>query len=207
VELTIGLIIDLSRDITRLDPVARKGGTKNGLVGFDLAGKTVGIIGLGAIGHYRAGILKGFGCRILSVDRRKPVPVGLTIELSDMSTLLKESNFVSLHCPLNDSTKGLIGEKEFQLMKKSAYLVNCARGPVIHDNALYKALITGEIAGAGLDVFAVEPPLNRDNLPYLDLENVILTPHVAFATKEAFIRRADIVVNNILDWAGGNLAG
>lgn len=202
-ELTIGLMIDLSRNISRLDPVTRNGGTRDGMVGFDMAGKTIGLIGLGAIGQYVAKLLKGFDCRILGLDRGKPMPKELGIELVDMDTLLKESDIVSLHCPLNDSTRGLIGKKEFDLMKDSAFLINCARGPVVDDKAMIDALKNGEIAGAGLDVFAIEPPLNIKSVPVLELDNVIVTPHVAFATKEAFVRRADIVVDNILSWAAG----
>ncbi len=203
-ELTVGLMIDLLRNITILDPLTRKGGTKDGYVGFDLAGKTVGIIGLGAIGQHLARLLNGFGCRLLSLDRGKPAPAGLNIELTDMKSLLKESDIVTLHCPLNDSTRGLIGRDELALMKPSAYLINCARGPVVDDEALMEALKSGKIAGAGLDVFAIEPPLDSKTVPVLEMKNVIVTPHIAFATKEAFLRRADIVVDNFLRWAAGN---
>jgi len=203
-ELTIGLIIDVLRNITRLDPVTRKGGTKDGLIGFDLCGKTVGIIGLGAIGQYVARLLTAFNCRILGLDRGKSMPKDLKIELTDMETLLRQSDIVTLHCPLNESTKGLIGTGELALMKESACLINCARGPVVNSTALVEALKTGQIAGAGLDVFSIEPPLNSENEPVLKLENVVVTPHIAFATREAFVRRADIVVDNILSWAAGN---
>ena len=203
-ELTIGMMIDLSRNISRLDPLTRKGGTKDGMIGFDMAGKTVGLIGLGAIGQYVAKLLKGFDCHVLGLDRGKPLPEELGIKLVDSETLLKESDFVSLHCPLNDSTRGLIGKKEFALMKNSAYLINCSRGPVVDDAAMIDALKSSKIAGAALDVFAIEPPLNSKSVPVLELDNVIVTPHIAFATKEAFVRRADIVVDNILSWAAGN---
>jgi len=202
-ELTIGLIIDVLRNITRLDSVTRKGGTKEGLVGFDLYGKTVGIIGLGAIGQYVARLLSAFNCRVLGLDRGKSMPEDLKVELTDMKTLLKESDIVTLHCPLNKSTKGLIGVEELAMMKESSCLINCARGPVVDSTALVQALKTGQIAGAGLDVFSIEPPLNNETEPVLKLENVVVTPHIAFATEEAFIRRADIVVDNILNWAEG----
>ncbi len=203
-ELAIGLIIDVLRNITKLDPITREGGTKEGYVGTDLCGKTVGVIGLGAIGSRVARLLNAFGCRVVAVDRGKPAPEGVDIEFCDMKTLLKESDIVTLHCPLNDSTRGLIGEKELSLMKESAYLINCARGPVVDDAALIEALREKTIAGAGLDVFAMEPPLNRDTVPALELDNVVVSPHIAFATKEAFVRRADIVVDNILSWCAGS---
>ncbi len=203
-ELTIGLIIDVLRNMTRLDPLTRKGGTRDGLVGFDLCGKTVGIIGLGAIGQYVARLLSAFNCRILGLDRGKAMPGDLKIELTDMKTLLESSDIVTLHCPLNESTKDLIGPEELALMKSSAILINCARGPVVNAIALENALKTGRIAGAGLDVFATEPPLDKEIEQVLKLENVVVTPHIAFATKEAFLRRADIVVDNILSWAAGN---
>ncbi|MDC7234589.1 MAG: NAD(P)-dependent oxidoreductase [Spirochaetales bacterium] len=200
-ELTIGLMIDVLRNITALDPVTRAGGTKEGKVGFDLCGKTVGIIGLGAIGQRVARILQGFECRILASDPvLKEAPHGLDLELTDMDSLLKESDLVTLHCPLNNATKGLIGARELGLMKKSAYLINCARGPVVEDTALVDALKNKKIAGAGIDVFAIEPPLNKEAVPVLELDNVVVTPHIAFATKEAFVRRADIVADNILSW-------
>ena len=204
-ELTIGLMIDVLRNVTKLDPITRKGGTKDGLVGFDLCGKTVGIIGLGAIGKRVAKMLQGFECKILAYDPvLTAVPDGLDLELTDMESALKESDLVTLHCPLNDKTRGLIGEKELSLMKESAYLINCARGPVVEDKALVDALKNRKIAGAGLDVFAIEPPLNEKDVPVLGLDNVVVTPHIAFATKEAFVRRADIVVDNILSWIAGS---
>jgi len=203
-ELTIGLIIDVLRNMTRLDPVTRNGGTKDGLVGFDLCGKTVGIIGLGAIGQYVARLLSAFNCRILGLDRGKSLPSDLKVELTDMETLLKQSDIVTLHCPLNENTRGLIGAGELALMKETACLINCARGPVVDSTALVEALKNGRIAGAGLDVFSIEPPLNKETEPVIELTNVVVTPHIAFATKEAFVRRADIVVDNILSWASGN---
>lgn len=203
-ELAIGLMIDLLRNITKLDPVTRRGGTKDGYIGNDLAGKTIGIIGMGAIGQRVARILKAFGCTIKAVKRDKhPLESELNIEYTAMDKLLKESDIVSLHCPLNDSTRGLIGAEELSLMKSDAFLINTARGPVVDEKALVLALKSGQIAGAGLDVFDVEPPLSKD-LPLLGLDNVVVTPHIAFATEEAFVRRADIVADNILSWIKGN---
>ncbi|MDA3812234.1 MAG: NAD(P)-dependent oxidoreductase [Spirochaetaceae bacterium] len=202
-ELTVGLMIDVLRNVTRLDPVTRKGGTKDGLVGFDLSGKTVGIIGTGAIGMQVAKLLKGFDCKILGFNKgKKTAAPELGIEYTSLDELLIQSDIVTLHCPLNETTRGLIGDTQFSMMKNSAYIINCARGPVIDTKALVTALKTGKIAGAGIDVFDTEPPLQTD-YELLKLENAILTPHIAFATKEAFLRRADIVTDNIFCWIDG----
>lgn len=203
-ELTIGLIIDLLRNVTKLDPITRAGGTKEGYVGNDLAGKNVGIVGMGAIGQKVARILKAFDCNILAVKREKrPLEQELGIEYTSLEKLLEKSDIVTLHCPLNDSTRGMIGTKEFSLMKESAFLVNCARGPVVDTDALVKALDKGLIAGAGLDVFDTEPPLSPE-LSILKQKKTVVTPHIAFATEEAFIRRADIVADNISSWIDGD---
>jgi len=203
-ELTIGLMIDVLRNVTRLDPVTRNGGTKEGFVGFDLSGKTVGIIGTGAIGQRVASLLKGFDCTILGYNKgRQPADDSLGILYTSMEELLMKSDIVTLHCPLNKMTRGLLGEEEFSLMKNSAYIINCARGPIINTEALVSALKNGDIAGAGIDVFDSEPPLDLENR-LLKMENTVVTPHIAFATKEAFIRRADIVADNILSWIDGS---
>lgn len=202
-ELTIGLMIDLLRNITRLDPITRAGGTKEGLVGFDLRGKSVGIVGTGAIGSRVAELLAAFGCNLIAYDpspRRELEKLGLTyVELEE---LFRTSDIVTLHLPLNEKTRGLIGKDLISMMKPSAYLINCARGPIVDAEALYKALTTGAIAGAGIDVFDGEPPLSPDT-PLLQPENVVVTPHIAFATAEAFVRRADIVRDNVLKWLEG----
>lgn len=202
-ELTVGLMIDVLRNMSRLDGITRRGGTKEGFVGFDLAGKTVGIIGTGVIGKRVARLLQAFDCTILGYNRgNTPAENTLGIKYVSKDELLKNSDIVTLHCPLNDSTRDSIGEREFSLMKNSAYIINCARGPVINTSAMVKALKQGEISGAGIDVFDTEPPLSEDH-EILKLENVVVTPHIAFATMEAFIRRADIVSDNILSWIYG----
>lgn len=203
-ELTIGLIIDVLRNITRLDAVTRAGGTKDGLVGRDLAGKTVGIIGMGAIGRRVAGILKAFGCTVTAVKREGSSGHNVDgVQYLTFDELLAGADIVSLHCPLNESTRGMIGARELSLMKKSSILINTSRGPVVQAGALVQTLKEGTIGGAGIDVFDSEPPLSPD-LPLFGLPNAVVTPHIAFATTEAFIRRADIVVDNILSWIGGS---
>jgi len=182
-ELTIGLIIDVLRNVTLLDPVTRAGGTKSGYVGNDLAGKKVGIVGMGAIGQRVARILHAFDCRILAVERKnRPLEAELNIQYMKLDQLLKESDIVSLHCPLNDDTRHMIGAEELKLMKPSAFLINTARGPVVDTEALTAALERGEIAGAGIDVFDSEPPLNPE-LHLLSMKNTVVTPHIAFATE------------------------
>ncbi|MBN2657042.1 MAG: hydroxyacid dehydrogenase [Spirochaetales bacterium] len=203
-ELTIGLMIDVMRNMTFLDPVTRAGGTKAGYIGNDLAGKKVGIIGMGAIGQRVAHILHAFGCTLLAVKRSwRPLEKELGIRYVEMEELLTDSDIVTLHCPLNESTRHLIGEAELKRMKSSAYLINTARGPVVDSAALASALDKEEIAGAGIDVFDGEPPLSPSEV-LLSAKNTVVTPHIAFATEEAFARRADIVVDNILGWIDGN---
>ncbi len=196
-ELTVGLMIDLLRNITKLDPLTRRGGTRKGLTGFDLAGKTVGIVGTGEIGLRVAKILSGFDVHLLAYSRtEKKEALDYGITYTGLDTLLKESDIVTLHLPLSAHTRGMIDADKIGLMKKSSYIVNCARGPIIASKDLAEALKERRIAGAALDVFDTEPPLPPEN-PFLTLENVILTPHIAYATEEAFTRRLEIVKTNI----------
>ncbi len=203
-ELTVGLMIDLLRNITKLDPVTRRGGTRTGFNGFDLAGKTVGIIGTGEIGLRVAKNLSGFDVNLLAwsrTERKEARKYGITY--TDLDTLLKESDIVTLHIPLTEKTKGLINADKIKIMKQSACIINCARGPVIRSKDLAEALQEKRIAGAALDVFDTEPPLPRNN-PFLSLDNVVLTPHIAYATEEAFSRRLRIVEKNIEAFIAGN---
>ena len=150
-----------------------------------LRGKTIGIVGFGRIGQAVAAKARAFGLHILAAD---PVVPRELVEaqggrMVDLPTLLAESDFISLHTPLNDATRDLIGREELSLMKQDAFLINAARGPLIDEIALYDALRTGAIAGAGLDVLADNSP-PRDH-PLLSLDNVIITPHVAFFSQES----------------------
>ena len=150
-----------------------------------LRGKTIGIVGFGRIGQAVAAKARAFGLNILAAD---PVVPGELVEaqggrMVDLPTLLAESDFISLHTPLNDATRDLIGREELSLMKQDAFLINAARGPLIDETALYDALREGSIAGAGLDVMADNSP-PRDH-PLLSLDNVIITPHVAFFSQES----------------------
>jgi D-3-phosphoglycerate dehydrogenase len=199
-DLVFGLVISLSRNLIKCDAATREGKTKNGLVGFELEGKKFGVLGLGAIGTRVATIAKAFGCDVYYYSRTKKNVDGITY--LDKDELLKTCDIVSLHVPNNDSTRGMIGEREFKLMKSSSLLINCARGPVVNTEALVNALNTGEIMAAGIDVFDSEPPLDL-NEPLLKVKNALLTPHVAFASDGAFIKRADIVRDNLKAYVSG----
>ncbi len=199
-DLVFGMVIALYRNMVPCNEVVRKGGTKDGLVGFELEGKKFGVIGTGAIGLRVAAIAQAFGCEVFAYSRTKKEIPGITYV--DMDTLLSTCDIVSLHTPLNPQTRGLIGKDQLALMKPSALLINTSRGPVVDSDALAEALNTGKIAGAGIDVFETEPPVSESH-PLLTAKNVIATPHVAFATKEALEKRAVIVFDNIAKWAKG----
>ncbi|NLB89501.1 MAG: hydroxyacid dehydrogenase [Syntrophomonadaceae bacterium] len=202
-ELTIGMIITLLRNLVACDQVTRIGGTKAGLVGSELNGKTVGIVGTGAIGLRTAEILKAFNCKLLGYSRSySEKAIDLGIKYVSLEELLASSDIVSLHVPLTEQTKGLINKENIRLMKRNAILINVARGPVVDSEALAMALDNGIIAGAGIDVYEVEPPIPTDH-PLLKAKNVLATPHVAFATHESMLKRAAIVFDNIRAWLNG----
>lgn len=196
-DLVFGLLISLYRNIPACNEVVRREGTKDGLVEFELEGKKFGVVGTGAIGLRVAAIAQAFGCEVLAYSRTKKDVPGITY--TDLNTLLSQCDIVSLHTPLNDSTRGLIGKEQLALMKKNAVLINTARGPVVDSQALAEALNEERIAGACIDVFETEPPVKKDH-PLLNAKHVIATPHVAFATKEALVKRAVIVFDNITAW-------
>lgn len=196
-DLVFGLLISLYRNIPACNEVVRREGTKDGLVGFELEGKKFGVVGTGAIGLRVAAIAQAFGCEVLAYSRTKKDVPGITY--TDLNTLLSQCDIVSLHTPLNDSTRGLIGKEQLALMKKNAILINTARGPVVDSQALAEALNEERIAGACIDVFETEPPVKKEH-PLLNAKHVIATPHVVFATKEALVKRAVIVFDNITAW-------
>ena len=196
-DLAFGLVLSLARNIPACDRACRDGKTKDGLVGFELAGKKFGIVGLGAIGSRVADIAHAFGCEVFAYTRTPKNHSNVT--LVDKETLFRTCDIVSLHTPLNDSTRGLVGEKELSWMKPTAYLINTARGGVVVTPALVDALRNHRIAGAGIDVFDMEPPIPSD-YQLNKLPNVVVTPHVAFATKQAFEKRAVIIADNLAGW-------
>lgn len=201
-ELTICLILSLLRNVPQVEARCRKGKTKDGLVGFELMGKTAGIIGAGAIGIRTAELLSAFGCKVLGYKRHLNGNEPSFMEFVSLDELLSRSDIVSLHCPLNEESRHLINRETIAKMKKGAYLVNAARGPVVDSSALVEALNTGYLSGAGIDVFETEPPLDPDH-PLLKSKNTIVTPHVAFASEQSMEARAKIVFDNIANWLDG----
>lgn len=200
-ELCISFMIQLLRNVNKTEERCRNGGTKEGLVGNLLCGKTVGIVGAGTIGKRVAALCKAFGCTVLAYNRSTVSDPAIDEQVS-LSDLLNRADIVSLHCPLTADTKGMIGRDQLALLKKSALLINTARGGVLDAAALAEALENGSIAGAACDVFETEPPLTTDH-PLLHCPNTIVTPHIAFASVESMEQRADIVFNNLYAWLDG----
>jgi glyoxylate reductase len=195
-EHTIGLMCAIAQRIVEADKFTRAGKYKGWepmlLLGTDLKDKTLGIIGLGRIGTRVAEIAKnGFGMKVIYYDKRR----NKKYRFATIKTILKKADFVSLHVPLLPSTRHLIGKKELKMMKQSAYLINTSRGPVIDEKALVKALKKKQIAGAALDVFEKEPKLSRG---LAKLDNVVLTPHIASASKETREKMAVMAAENII---------
>jgi len=200
-ELALSFMIQLLRNVSKTEEKCRQGGTKDGLVGNLLCGKTVGIVGAGAIGKKTAALCKAFGCHVIAFNR-SPVNDAAIDEQVTLEELLERADIVSLHCPLTPQTKGLIGAEQLAGMKASAILINTARGAVVDSTALAQALKDGSIAGAACDVFETEPPLPLDH-PLLHCPNTIVTPHIAFASVESMEMRADIVFENLYSWLNG----
>ena len=193
-EEAICMMIGLYRHIMENDKITRQCSGNSIAPGREIANKTVGVIGLGAIGIRTAKLAQAFGCKVIAWNRT-PKEIG-NVTLVDKETLLRESDIVTLHIALNDETRDFITKKELEIMKPSAIIINAARGPIINSSDLANALKNGTISGAALDVYDNEPPLKNDN-PLLSAPNTMLLPHIGFATKEAFEARLKIVVSNI----------
>jgi glyoxylate reductase len=176
----------------------RKRADRSAFMGVDVFGKNLGLIGLGRIGSIVAKRGRGFDMNVLYYDiiRNRRLEEEHVAEYRPLNQLLAEADFISIHTPLTEETRGLVGEKELKEMKKTAILVNTSRGPVIDEKALYRALKEGWIAAAGLDVFE-EEPTSPDN-PLLTLDNVVLTPHIAGSTWECRRRCAMMAVENTI---------
>jgi len=192
-ELTVALLLALIRRVISADKAVRSGEWSrkySDLIGSELMGKTVGIIGLGRIGTAVARRLKGFDVNLLYYDvtRKREVEDELNTQHTELNNLLSTSDIITLHMPLTSETHHLISHREFNMMKKGAYLINMARGKIIDENALIEALRSGKLAGAALDVFEEEPP-KADN-PLLSFDNVVLTPHIGASSREAMRRMA-----------------
>lgn len=194
-EETICMMIGLYRHVIENDRITRSCKGPSMAPGREIAGKTVGIIGMGAIGQRTAALAQAFGCNVIAWNRTPKQVQGVTFV--DKETLLKESDIVALHIALNNETRNFLTAQDFKMMKSSAIIVNAARGPVVNTNDLAEALKNGIIAGAALDVYDGEPPLSNDN-PILTAPNTLLLPHIGFSTEEAFKERLKIVVNNIM---------
>lgn len=201
-QLAFSLLLALTNDLSGFRKIVRDGGW-TGVPGIayqqipcmELAGKTVGVYGCGAIGKRFGELCRAFGMRVLAY-RRSAVPgISDGIEYTDSETLLNESDFVSLHCPLTDETRGLVSSAFIAKMKRGAYLINTSRGAVVNEADLAEALTDGRLSGAALDVMCKEPP-ERDN-PLTGLSNCIVTPHCAWVTPEARKRLLLILERNI----------
>lgn len=187
-ELVLGFMLCLARDIPRHNSEIRAGGTAT--VGTELRGKTVGIVGTGAIGSRVSELTSAFGMTTLPFDRDSTIP---------LSEIFAQSDFVTIHVPLNPGTRGMVSAELLAAMKPTAFLINCARGPIVDAEALRAALAAGQLAGAALDVFDVEPPLPVDN-PLLAFPNVLATPHIGFDTSEALVEKGRLALAHIQEF-------
>lgn len=196
-ELVFAHLFALARQIVRGTVGIRQGlWEKKALKGFELRGKTLGIIGLGRIGREVARIATGIGMKVLGYD---PYITDAPVPTAPFEEVLRRADVLTLHVPLTEETRHMIGEREIDRMKDGAILINCARGGVVDEEALVRALKSGKLAGAGLDVFEEEPPRNPE---LLSLPNVTLTPHIGAQTREAQARIGEEVVRVILSFFG-----
>lgn len=195
-EHTLALMLAVARDIPRIDLKTKRGAWPRGFV-TQLHGKTLGVVGLGAIGMQTARIAKGIGMRVVAWTRRplgKPIDE-IGVELVDLDDIYRDSDVVSLHIRLTPGTKGMVGQRALGLMKESAILVNTARGALVDEQALIEALSTNRIRGAGLDVFDKEPV--PEGHPLAALPNVVMTPHSGGVTAEALEAGLQMAVDNV----------
>ena len=206
-EHTFMLILACAKQVVEADKFVRLGKYKRwdpyAFVSPQVWGKTIGIIGLGKIGTFVGNIAyEGFKMNALyhDIERSEDFELLCEAKFSDLNTLLSAADFITIHCPLNDKTRHLIGKEQFKLMKKTAILVNTGRGPIVDEEALIWALSENKIAGAGLDVFEHEPEISE---ALRLLPNVILTPHSASATLETRIAMSKIAAQNIIDVFSG----
>jgi len=205
-EGTILFMIALAKQFPRLVDAAKKGiRVPTMKENVELFGKTLGIIGAGRIGSRVAQIANAMGMKVIAYSPHATARYARLLQISsvDLATLLRESDFVSIHCPLAKETRHMIGEKELGLMKKTAFLINTARGEVVDEGALYRCLKEEKIAGAGLDVFEVEP-LKPDN-PLLTLNNTICTAHSISGSVERSMRMEKMVLDSVLRVLRGTL--
>ena len=208
-DIAFGLLLAVARRIVEGDKVVRSGvfpgSQSNHLAGAAVSGKTLGVVGMGRIGQAMARRGRGFDMTVLYADPRAlsaEQEEKLGVRGVSLDELLGQSDFISLHPALNEETRHMIGARQFALMKRTAYLINTSRGPVIDEKALAQALSEGRIAGAGLDVYENEPKIER---ALLTMNNVVLTPHLGSAVMELRERMAHVVVDNIAAIIEGRL--
>ena len=203
-EMVIGLVIALYRKMRLADDAVRNGRTSAGLMGREIAGKTVGIVGTGRIGLITAKLFQAFGAKVVAASRtEKSEAKAMGIEYMPLEEVMARSDIISIHTPNTPATRGLISREMIERMKKDAILINCARGPIVDSSALAEALNEERIAGAGIDVYNVEPPIPESE-PLLRAKNTVLTPHVAFLSEEAMVRRAHIAFDNMRAYIQGS---
>ena len=210
VQMTFALLLELCHHVQRHSDTVMEGKWASSadwcywdfpLV--ELSGKTIGIIGFGRIGQQVGDVATAFGMNIIGNSRTQTDQSRRkNFKWASIPELLKQSDIVSIHCPLFPETKGLINKESLNWMKKSSFLLNTSRGPIIVDEELADALNNDLIAGAGIDVLSVEPP-SKDN-PLFKAKNCIITPHIAWATKEARVRLMNITIKNLAAFLNGN---
>ena len=203
---TIAMLLTLTRKTAFFDQKVKSGqwDFHLGIPIYRTKGKTLGLIGCGKIGLEVAKRISAFGVRVIVFDPYlEKTPEG--VELRDLDTVLRESDFISTHCPLNESTRHLIGEREFKKMEKKPLLINTSRGPIIDEKALIQALKEGVISGAGLDVLEKEPPDPQN--PLLKMDNVILCPHSSFYSEESISELKRRTAKNVSDVLLGRCPG
>ncbi len=202
-ELVLGMTVSLLRKLPEGDAAVRGGGTSAGLRGREIAGRTVGVVGTGRIGMRVARLFLALGALVIAFSRHpNPEAQGMGIPYVSLEELLSRSDIVTLHIPSTPETRGLLSREKLALMKSTALFINCARGPIVDNAALAEALNAGRIAGAGIDVYDMEPPLPED-YPLLKARNTLLTPHVGFLSEESMARRAQIVFDNLQAFLDG----
>lgn len=205
-ECAMGLILCLLRHLPSADREVRRGDWSRffeSKLGSQIEGKTVGLIGFGDIARALAKMLGGFDCRIIAYDLNwnKEAAESLGVEYTDIDTIIKESDILSLNVPSTPQTNNMVNREFLKKMKNTAILINTARGKIVDEEALVEALTTGEIAAAGLDVFNPEPPL--DDNPLLKLDNVMLLPHIGAGTIECHERAGMMSAKNVADFFDG----
>jgi D-3-phosphoglycerate dehydrogenase len=202
-ELAWGLILNLARQIPKEDQLLRAGGYWQTTVGTGLHGRTLGIVGLGKLGTPMAKIGQAFGMKVLAWSPNLTLgrAAAADVVFATKDDLFSNADFITLHMPLSNRSRGIVGAREIKLMKPTAFLINTSRGPLIDEKSLISSPQNQEIAGAGLDVFDIEPlPLSH---PLRQLENTVLTPHLGYVVEENYRHGFEQMIENIEAWLDG----